>query len=62
MNPITLLRIAAGKLRHAEVRERIVDVDGRVEERTHHYLTCERCKLERRAFEIEEFYRDFVRA
>lgn len=63
MNPSLLLRIAAGKLRHAEILDQTIDYTGRVlEERSHHYLTCKRCELERKAFEIEEFYRDFVKA
>lgn len=61
-SPSDLLRIEASKLRHAGIQERIIDVDGRVEERIHHYLTCKKCSLEKRAFEIEEYYKDCVRA
>lgn len=64
LSPVTLLRLQAGKLKHAEIRDRVVDHDGKVleGERIFHYLTCKRCELERKAFEIENFYRDYVLA
>lgn len=63
LSPVVLLRLKAAKMRHAETRDRIVDADGRVEaEHTYHYLTCKRCELERRAYEIENFYKDYVLA
>ncbi len=55
MNAAELLRQRAAKMRHAIVRDRVVDTDGRVEaEREFHYLSCRRCDLERQAAFIEK--------
>lgn len=54
MKPSELLREEASRLKHAIVRDVIIDADGHVEaKRDFHYLTCERCALERRACELE---------
>jgi hypothetical protein len=55
MTAVELLRERAAKMRHAIVRDRVVDADGRVEaEREFHYLSCRRCDLERQAHFIEK--------
>lgn len=50
------LREEASKLRHAVSREvEVFDAEGKLIEihKPTHYLTCERCKLERKANELE---------
>jgi hypothetical protein len=55
MNASELLREEASKLRHAIVRDVIIDCEGKVEEmRDFHYLTCVRCSLERSADEYDK--------
>lgn len=62
-SPAQSLWHQAERLKHAVVRDRIIDAQGRiVEERDFHYLTCKRCDLERRAQALEDYYRDFVQA
>jgi DNA-binding GntR family transcriptional regulator len=54
MIAVEWLRQVAATMRHAIVRDRVIDADGRVEgEREFHYLTCRRCALERQADIIE---------
>lgn len=43
----------AAKLRHAVIRDVVITCEGKVEaEHEYHYLTCKRCKLEKRALEM----------
>lgn len=45
----------AAKLRHAVIRDVVITCEGKVEaEHEYHYLTCKRCKLEKRAWEINQ--------
>lgn len=61
MNPIGELLVQAGRLRHAMVRDTIIDADGRVvESRDHHYLGCKKCELEKQAAEWEAFVATLV--
>jgi hypothetical protein len=52
-----LLRKEAASLRHAVITDDIFDCERRfLETRTHHYLTCKKCELERKANELERNY------
>ena len=53
MTPSKWLWQQAAKLRHASVRDVVITAEGKVEaEHEYHYLTCQRCKLEKRALEM----------